>query len=159
GLRADSVTSPAEATVLAAFYDELNEQHGRIQQLVISAPALSSADGVAVVKAALVIVPVPPAADTTAAPEGLVVLPTFSGQVAQTFPLGQSASLTLGGTATDTPLELFVRPSGVDAAVSVANVQAELAARLDVAPAKPMIIVGEATGSRLELHKAHIRLG
>jgi hypothetical protein len=158
GVRADSVVSPAAGQLLDGYYDALNAVRGSVDQLVVSAPALSSGDGTAVAKAALVVLPVPPSTDNTAAPEGLVLRPTFFGQVSAAFPLADVASLTISGTATATPMEIYLRPSGVSAVVSVANVQAQLAAQLTLTPATPLVIAGDAAGSRIELWKAHVSL-
>jgi hypothetical protein len=158
GMRADSVVSPAAGQLLDVYYDTLNAARGSVDQLVVSAPALSSGDGTAVAKAALVVLPVPPSADNTASPEGLVLRPTFFGQVSGAFPLGDVASLNISGTATDTPVEVYLRPSGVSAVVSAANVQAQLAVLLSLAPAMPLVIAGDAAGSRIELWKAHVSL-
>ncbi|MGW4874843.1 DUF6603 domain-containing protein [Streptomyces chartreusis] len=155
GVGADTTVGPAAPALVSQYFDELSD-HRTVDQVVVSAPELASPDGVAVAKAALVVLPVPPAADRTAPAEGLVLLPTFFGQVVATFPIGTTAKLALSGTATDAPIALFVRPSGVSAEVAVAGLEAGLRARLDVAPVMPIIVAGAADSSRLELHRAHI---
>ena len=155
GVGADATLGPAAPGLVSRYYDELSD-HRAVDQVVLSAPTLASSDGVAVAKAALVVLPVPPSADRLAPAEGLVLLPTFFGQVAATFPVGATAKLALSGTATGSPIALFVRPSGVGTEVSVAGLEVGLKARLDVAPVTPIIVVGTAGSSRLELHRAHL---
>ena len=159
GLRANSVTTPATGQLLDQYFDVLNPARGAVDQLVVSAPALSAGDGTAVAKAALVVLAVPPSGANTAAPEGLVLRPTFLGQVSATFPVGDVGSMALSGTATDTPIEIYLRPSGVSAVVSVTGVQAQLTVLLSVSPTAPLVIAGDPAGCRLELRKAHLSFG
>jgi hypothetical protein len=158
GVRAGSELTIADSDLLDTDFDELNPSRGDMTQVVVSAPTLRSGDGTAVAKAALVILPAPPVGDATAAPNGLMLAPTFFGQVADTFTIGSAASLQLSGSVTDTPVRLYLRPSGVSVTVSVADVHVQLGAELDITPPQPITVLGDANASRVELHQAHLKL-
>lgn len=159
GVGAASEIDALEPAFITGYYDPLSEHVGDVQRLVISGPTFATPDGAAVAKIAFVVLPIPPEGALDAAPEGLALLPVFMGRVSQTFDLGAVAKLTIAGGATVAPIELDIRPSGVSARLPPAGPTAELSARLDLAPARPLVLVGAADSSRLELRKAHVMLG
>lgn len=159
GVYAGTDLNILEPGLAAGYFGSLSEHRSSVQRLVISGPSLVTDDGAGVAKVAFVILPVPPEGALNEAPDGLAVLPLFMGRVKQAFELSPTAKLKIDGAATGAPIEFDVRPSGISARVPPGGPEADISLRLDIAPKKPLVIVGSADGSRLELHQAHILFG
>jgi hypothetical protein len=159
GLRAASDQGAPRDRLLNAYYDELSEYRGEIEQVGASAPPLFAPGVDAFARAALLVVPVPPAGDKAAAPSGLLLVPVLTGQAAGAFDLGGGATLTVETAIVGDQLHVAVRPEGTELIVSSEAPQLDFSARLDVHRDPGLVIAGDPASTRLELWAAHLALG
>ena len=137
----------------------------RLRSAVVSVPGLDqtiAAGGAqALVKLAVLAMPIPPSATTVAAPDGLVVIPLISGQASDTITLTDSITLKLTGDFLSRPVRAEFHPSQAVLRATPGDTQISATARLDAkAPATgPWIPIGTSTSSRLELSVAHAAIG
>ncbi len=137
----------------------------RLRSAVISVPGLDhtiAAGGTqAIVKLAMLAMPIPPSATAVAAPDGLVVLPLISGQASDTLNLTDSITLKLTGDFLARPVRAEFHPGHAVLRATPGDTNIDASARFDAkAPtATPWMPIGSATSSRLELSAAHVAIG
>jgi hypothetical protein len=134
-----------------------NPDRGTVGLLCVSPFEVEGPTLEALVKPALLVLPLPPAGEPSAPPEGLLLWPIVSGAAAATVDLGPAAELVLDGDFQATPLRIQLRPGG--AVVEDATADAAAAVRVDIAPATPFVMAGAAGGTRIELTRAHFGIG
>jgi len=135
--------------------------------LPVWSSVIATSDGhVSAAQLDLVIVPIPPGSALGAAtdkPEGIAFFPRFGGQLSATIQLTEGVDLTFSGGIEDEGLiRAELRPSGSEVKVYIAAQDIDavsMAARVDVAPNAPFVVLGTPKSSRLEIAKAHAELG
>ena len=141
------------ATLAARYIAPDNPDRSTVRVLSLSPIEIEGPTLADYVKAALIVLPLPPADDRSASPEGLFVQPLVTGAAAAGVDLGPAAALTLDGDFEASPVSIELRPSGTNVNGASADLAAGL--RLDVTPQTPFVIVGSADGTHLELRRAH----
>lgn len=158
GIGAPTSVDAAEGALLDAFLAPLSEFRGSVDRLVVSAPGLNTGNSWEATKAALVVMPTPPETNLAGRPDGLSLLPIFLGAASGTFVLSDAVTLAISGNVIDTPVAVRLSPTGVQAIATAEDLEVGLDAKLDITPKRPILIVGDSTGSRVELHRAHLSL-
>lgn len=141
------------ATLAAQYIAPDNPDRSTVRVLSLSPIEIEGPTLADYVKAALIVLPLPPANDRSAPPEGLLVQPLVTGAVAAGLDLGPAAALTLDGDFEASPVSVELRPGG--ATVNGASADLSAGVRLDVTPQTPFVMVGRAGGTRMELSRAH----
>ena len=141
------------ATLAARYIAPDNPDRSTVRVLSLSPIEIEGPTLADYVKAALIVLPLPPADDRSAPPEGLFVQPLVTGAAAAGVDLGPAAALTLDGDFEASPVSIELRPSGTNVNGASADLAAGL--RLDVTPQTPFVMVGSADGTHLELRRAH----
>jgi hypothetical protein len=151
----------AAPDLVGEYFDRDATAAAGLKNLVISAGSLGSAMSADSVKLAFLALPIPPAANRSAAPDGLALMPVVTGQAAATLPISQNFSLALAGDFLSRPVRAELHPAGAVLRASPGDTHIDASARLDAkAPsAGPWIPFGNSTSSRLELSAAHIAVG
>ena len=139
--------------LLAPYVAPDNPDRRAIQLLSVSPFVVESPTLEALVKPALLVLPLPPDGSPSLPPEGLLLWPMVSGAAQTTVDLGPAATLELEGDFQATPLRIQLRPSG--ATVESGSADTDMSVRVDVTPTTPFVMVGVEGGTRLELARAH----
>jgi hypothetical protein len=104
------------------------------------------------------LLPIPPATDKNAAPNGFLVGPYVRAAVQQAIPLGGPFTLNLhGGLDSEDPVGLEIRPDGVAVRLSISGTSIDAGIALEANPSAAWIIFGTPKTHRLEL--TDFRLG
>lgn len=136
-----------------------------LRSAVISVPGLDQAivagGAQAILKLAMLAMPIPPSATAVAAPDGLVLMPLISGQASDTISLTDSVTLKLAGDFLARPVRAELHPGHAILRATPGDTTVNTTAQLDAtAPSTgPWVPIGDATTSRLELSKAHVAFG
>ena len=156
GLGGSASQQPAPAALLTPRIAPDNPDQATLRLLSLSPLEVEGPNLATLVKAALLVLPLPPSGAPSARLEGLLVRPVVSGAAAATVDLGPAAALALDGDFQAAPLDIELRPGG--ATVQGSQTGASTSLRLDVAPPSPFVMAGTAGGTRIELTRAHLGL-
>ena len=156
GLGGAASRHPPHPDFVAPYMAPDNPDRGAVRLLSLSPFEIEGPTLATIVKAALLVLPLPPAGAPSARPEGLLVLPIVSGAAAATVDLGPAAELALDGDFQANPPRIELRPGGVTVESSGADLASAL--RVDIAPPTPFVMAGVAGGTRIELTRAHFGL-
>jgi hypothetical protein len=141
----------AHHALLADYYTSSNPALKALRELHVPLFIDDLVDG-GYAEIGLLLLPIPPASDTSAAPNGLLIGPYAFGQLAEKIPLGGPFSLRLeGGLASEAPVGLELRPDGVGAHLDTAATSLQVTAALDAQPSSPCIIVGSENSHRVQI--------
>jgi len=154
GLGASASLNSISLKELTPFVSADNPERARLRRLLIAAPSLMGANLSAFVKSALSVFAIPPSDQPAAELEGILIAPILTGAAGSEIPLANSAQLTLTGDFQSSPIRVGVRPEGV--ALESSQVDIDVAARVDIEPSTPLVLIGSAEGSRFELRQAHL---
>jgi hypothetical protein len=156
GIGASAALMPLHRAFAEPFVAPDNPDRRGMKQLVVWPFALPGATLSAIAQPALVVTPLPPAGEPSSRPEGLLLSPTLTGQAQATVDLRGGATLSITGELQATPQRIGLRPSG--ATRELAAVDADLSARVDIAPPAPLLLGGTPEGTRFEVARAHLAL-
>jgi hypothetical protein len=152
---------PYDRTLLDPYYDPGSTVPAGLLQ--INAPILFSVQdtGPAMTTEILsiVLLPIPAAGDKLGQPVGFAIFPLAQLTAGGTIALSDIASLTVSGGFESAPIRAEIRPSGVTIATDLAATKLSSRAQVDIKPPTPLILIGSASGTRVELSAAHFRLG
>lgn len=143
------------------YFDPSNPDLETLKQVVVSPFQLVSSDddSLSYVKPILVILPIAPKDDLSAAPNGLLLLPYVTGGTEKVIPLQPGVDLTLSGGFEADFIRIHVYPDEVDVKMSSSpGAEIKASGRVDIKPSLAKILVGDAASTRMELRKAHLGL-
>jgi hypothetical protein len=145
-------------TLAAAYYDAASQHLPSVREL--RCPLLvdrSLEDGH--YELGLLVLPVPPRAQKSAAPTGLLIGPYVAGAAAAGVPLYGPLALNLrGGLVSDAPVGIELHPDGVGARLDASSTSIEAALGLAFSPPQPVRLVGGPASHRVELTDAAMDL-
>ena len=142
------------SVLLAPYMAPDNPDRGKIQLLSISPFVVESPTLAAIIKPAMLVLPIPPAGEPSLQPDGLLLRAMVTGAAQATVDLGPAAKLYLEGDFQATPLRVQIRPSGT--VVEEATASLAMSALVDITPPMPYVMAGTIDGTRIELTRAHI---
>jgi hypothetical protein len=157
GLGGGASRQPPHPDLVAPYMAPDNPDRGSVRLLSLSPFEVGSPTLAALVKPALLVLPLPPEGAPSGHPEGLLVWPLVSGAAAATVDLGPAAELVLDGDLQASPPRVQLRPGGTIVESSEPDLAAAL--RVDMAPPTPFVMAGVAGGMRLELTRSHFGMG
>lgn len=162
GFAIPTSVAAAPAAALDEYWDATAEAREGIEQLDIPLGWKVEVLGGAVSLTAvdLIVLPIPPKGDRTAAPQGIGIIPSVVGQAGTKLNLAAGLDLVLtGGFASRGTFRVEVRPGGAAVAVPPGlGLNVEPSARLEGIRATPLTILGSPSSSRIEVSKWHVSL-
>ncbi len=144
-----------DPTLLAKYYDPTNTSAAEIQQLFVDIVSSGSADTSAYATFGLNVLPIPDVSKL-GPPVGWVLLPAVTGILPSTPATPADAVIDFGGGfSVDGGVFFEVRPGAVSLSGGVPGASVGVTLK----PVTPWVLVGTATGSRLELAQFQASLG
>jgi len=141
----------AHSPLLTTYYNSSNPALKTLRELHLPL-FIDTLFDAGYVEVGVLLLPIPPASDTSAPPDGLLIGPYAFGQLSETIPLGGPFSLRLqGGLATDAAVGLELRPEGVGAHIGATSTTFALTAALDAQPTSPWILLGSENSHRVQI--------
>jgi hypothetical protein len=161
GFKAASQLYPVNEGFRNLYFDPSNPSLENLKQLVISPFQLISSNdnSISYVKPVLVILPIAPQNDLSAAPNGLLLLPYITGGAEKTINLEPGVDLTLTGGFEADLTRIHIYPDEVYVKLSSPNTELQASGRVDIKLTPAKILTGDAVSSHIELSEAHLSLG
>ncbi len=148
--------------LLDLYYDPHAASRPTIQYLSCSPLALfdSSSSALLLVKLSFIALPIPPAKDNTADPDGIALFPLLTGQAATKFKLSDQVDIELSGGFEAQVIAADIHPKPTGTLITGPKIPITALAKLNAkAPdGKPWILIGSADSSHIELAVAHTSL-
>jgi hypothetical protein len=161
GFKAAALLFPANERLLDCYFDSDNPSRIDTQTLVVAPIQIAdqSDDLQKSIKVVLVAMPIPPANDRLAPPNGIMFFPEVIGAAALVIPLQSGVELTLEGGFDTEIFRILLRPEAVELELpplDTTTLQAK--AKVHVKSAQPNIIIGDRQSTRLEYSEARLGL-